>query len=264
MKVDLQNLPGLYLLSLETCVSCGNCLVECPTYKASNERIHIPGARMKGIMQAYRKARLAPEFVNESFGRMIWECTLCGYCQEACPFDIRTNPIYLAVRSALYKACLVPEQTLKLAKILKESHNILGKPNDKRIAWFEFRSRKNSRLIKKLGVDSAPNYCELRIEDIVREKAETIYFVGCNSSFFMGLSGIPDAMVRILHHAGIEFTLLAEDEWCCGYPLLLSGDLEGFREAAKHNIEVIRRRGRRGLFSRVQAAIKFLNTTMRG
>ncbi|TFF92314.1 hypothetical protein EU546_07650 [Candidatus Thorarchaeota archaeon] len=34
-----------------------------------------------------------------------------------------------------------------------------------------------------------------------------------------------------------------EEEWCCGAPLIMSGDFEGARELAMHNIEKYREIG---------------------
>ena len=62
----------------------------------------------------------------------------------------------------------------------------------------------------------------------VKEKAEVIYFVGCVSSFSPRTFKIPRSIVQIFQKAGIDFALLGDDEWCCGFPLLSSGFAKDF------------------------------------
>jgi len=248
--VDLSTLPGRYVLALETCVACGNCTLNCPTYTLSEEKAHIPGVRLRGILRAFNQGSLIYRIFGRTIDKqilekMIWECALCGYCSENCPLVIRTDLIYLAARSALADATWIPKPLAELSKIIRESHNPLGRDNKDRNGWIKFRLSKNSRMIKKLGVEAALKYVELGEEMLMKNRAETVYFVGCNASFFKALSGVPDAMVHILKAVGEDFTILGEDEWCCGYPLLLAGDIKGFKEVAMHNIEAIRARGAR-------------------
>ena len=42
---------------------------------------------------------------------------------------------------------------------------------------------------------------------------------------------------------GEEFTLLGEEEWCCGAPLIMTGDFDAAREFAIHNIEEFKKLG---------------------
>jgi Fe-S oxidoreductase len=40
-------------------------------------------------------------------------------------------------------------------------------------------------------------------------------------------------MVSILNKVGIDFKVLGRREKCCGYPLILLGDYDGFKALAK-------------------------------
>ncbi|MBM3706116.1 MAG: (Fe-S)-binding protein, partial [Actinobacteria bacterium] len=77
----------------------------------------------------------------------------------------------------------------------------------------------------------------------VREKAEVIYFVGCVSSFSPRVFKIPRSVVQVLRLARVDFGLLGDEEWCCGFPLLSSGFRKDFQEFAEHNIERVNRTG---------------------
>jgi heterodisulfide reductase subunit D len=107
---------------------------------------------------------------------------------------------------------------------LEESHNVFAEANEERADWVE-------------DVRDAPEH------GYVKDKAETVYFTGCVAAFFPLGQKIPMALTQIFSVSNVDFTLLAEDEWCCGFPLLGAGLMEMFQEFVNHNVEAIRRKG---------------------
>jgi heterodisulfide reductase subunit D len=79
----------------------------------------------------------------------------------------------------------------------------------------------------------------------LRQTAETVYFVGCVSSFYPRAYAIPRALVQVLDRAGEEFTTLGGEEWCCGYPLYVAGMRSRMADLARHNLERVRAVGAR-------------------
>ena len=59
-----------------------------------------------------------------------------------------------------------------------------------------------------------------------------VYFTGCVAAFFPMAQQIPIALAEILQASNVDFTLLGEEEWCCGFPLLGAGMVE---EAGGHH-----------------------------
>ena len=49
--------------------------------------------------------------------------------------------------------------------------------------------------------------------------------------------------MQIFQKADVDFGLLGDDEWCCGFPLLSSGFSKDFIEFAEHNIERVNKTG---------------------
>jgi Fe-S oxidoreductase len=47
-------------------------------------------------------------------------------------------------------------------------------------------------------------------------------------------------MVQVLDRMGQDYTLMASEEWCCGYPLLANGQRDRARELMEHNVEAMR------------------------
>ena len=66
------------------------------------------------------------------------------------------------------------------------------------------------------------------------------YFVGCVSSFFPQAAQIPLAVTQLLMEAGVDFTTMGGEEWCCGFPLLSTGFADDAREFIKHNVSKIK------------------------
>ncbi|MHA1771557.1 MAG: (Fe-S)-binding protein [Candidatus Thorarchaeota archaeon] len=64
-----------------------------------------------------------------------------------------------------------------------------------------------------------------------------LYFVGCMATY--RLPNIAEATIKILKHADVDFTVLGEDEWCCGSVALRTGHVEEARRLAAHNVEAI-------------------------
>ena len=42
---------------------------------------------------------------------------------------------------------------------------------------------------------------------------------------------------------GLEFTVMAAEEYCCGAPLWRTGQIEAARKLVEHNLDVLRRQG---------------------
>lgn len=108
-----------------------------------------------------------------------------------------------------------------IREAIGKEKNVANFPNSERAMWLEF-------------MPSPPQ---------VKEKAEVLYFVGCMASFSPQIQNIPSAMVELLERAGVDFTVLGEKEWCCGYPLLGAGMEKEVEELIQHNTEVIEATG---------------------
>jgi len=72
-----------------------------------------------------------------------------------------------------------------------------------------------------------------------KEKARVVYFVGCVASYFPMTQRIPQSFVQILDKAGIDFTILGGEEWCCGFPLIGAGMVEKASDLMDHNLKKI-------------------------
>jgi heterodisulfide reductase subunit D len=74
----------------------------------------------------------------------------------------------------------------------------------------------------------------------VATKADVGYFAGCSGSYTAQPMMI--GAVKVMQATGIEFTMLS-DEWCCGFPLMILGELGLLEELITHNVEGFIERG---------------------
>ncbi len=210
------------------CAQCSFCQVghgACPTYKVKRRDSYSGKGKMI-IARALLQGRLSPSEALEGLRDAVFGCTLCGGCEEVCQVDIPFVQIYQLLRGEFLKLNLWPEQLKMMKKTLIKTRNVQGQPNIDRVEGWSYWHPDEDALLEKVG-----------------QPAETGFFVGCGSSFRGIAIQATIATTLILDDAGIEYTLLGEDEWCCGAPLIMTGDFEGAKEFALHNIEEFRKLG---------------------
>ncbi len=210
---------------LADCVQCGYCMSSCPTRLgclSSTPRGRILMTRQLFLNHPHKYRELVPSYLAR-----IFQCTLCGRCRIDCPVDIKSCPMWLGVRDYLVKNGLELESLKGLKKVVDDTHNISGRPNEQRANWV-------SRL--KLSYDLG-----------AKKTAETVYFVGCVGSFFPMTQPGPRAFAQILNAAGIDFAIVGGGEWCCGFPLMSAGYGESAKKCIEHNIERVKDMGAKNL-----------------
>jgi len=204
---------------VQRCMRCGFCVALCPVEEYMGFESNTPRGRMQTI-----KALIEGEVkVNEYLMNRIFNCSLCGYCLWRCPPGVRTVDAIKAARAYFIQHRCYPKAIDALDMFVRENRHIYDLPKEARTEWIGYMDVKE--IVK------------------VKERADIVYFVGCVSSLSGRAMGIAAATSEILNRLDFDWTILGEDEWCCGAPLLLSGKGEAARELAEHNVDAIRRRG---------------------
>jgi len=226
--MKLSNLSPKQLVEIDACTRCGECLNYCPVYAERGEEDIDPRGKIQVFKSFIRSqyglwARIfGPKRLDEEklkkFSEMVYRCTLCGECSVSCPVSIDAKNLWLALRETLTEMGHYPEAADRLKANLLEAYNISGTENEERTEWLEF-------------LDELPDH------QYQKEKAQVAYFVGCVASFFPMVQRIPQAFIEILDKAGIDFTLLGGEEWCCGFPLIGAGMKKEAEALIQHNVE---------------------------
>jgi heterodisulfide reductase subunit D len=219
------------LIEIDACVKCGICAEHCVVYQHTSREHTVSGSVISSYGERLRQKHgffsslidhdPPTKGAQELLASQIYTCTLCGRCKEVCPVHINTRSLRISMREDAVREKIAPDAVNIALEAAKEEHNVLKYPNTDRIMWAEF-------------LDDVPEKAYLN-----KDKADVIYFVGCMTSFSPAISSIAEANLKLLYQAGEDFALLGEDEWCCGFPLIVAGQSQEWQWLRDKNVETI-------------------------
>jgi Fe-S oxidoreductase len=205
------------------CYQCQKCSVGCPTAHAM---VYRPAQIMRAVQFGLQDLLLRDA--------SIWRCLTCETCGAFCPNDLHPREVIEVLRCMVMENRFdlsedhILERGVRALKMLGEriddAHNISGDENDNRLIWANNLPERPPSLDRKKG-------------------AETVYFVGCVSSLYPMSYAVPQSFVTILEKSGEDYTTMGSEEWCCGYPLLIGGQVKAAEAAIRHNVEAIKSLG---------------------
>jgi heterodisulfide reductase subunit D len=222
------------IVQLEACTSCCLCADVCPAVAAAGDGELSGAYRLQQLRRLLRSrggllrrffGRKAPtEAELKKFSETVYRCTLCGRCQQTCPSGISLRDLWLSLRQDLVHSRAYPAKIDMIRENVFTSHNVFDEDNEERADWVE-------------DMRKPPEH------GYMKGTAEVVYFTGCVAAYFPLAQQIPMALSAVFDAAKVDFTLLGEDEWCCGFPLLGAGLREHFSDLVEHNIATIKQRG---------------------
>jgi glycolate oxidase len=193
------------------CTSCGYCKSVCPTFNCT---LWDSNSARSKIMLAYGllKDEIRPD---DSVVQSIYECTTCADCMRRCPSKVETLKIIMATRNELAQLNLIPKNTKLALDNIKESNNPLGESIEKRI-------------------DFVPDEAKKRIG----KGAEVLLYLGCITS--LQDMKMANSIFEIMERSGINYTLLGNEEPCCGFLNYLVGyEIKPFGEKMNKAIDTL-------------------------
>jgi heterodisulfide reductase subunit D len=238
-KLDLKHFTFMQLMELDACTRCGECIEWCPTFAEKAELDAItPLRKIESVhkfvdqQHGWRARIFGPRPLDAETVRThstgTYDCTLCGRCGVVCPVHIDTRSLWIAMRETLVDQEVYPAPLDQLRDTITTQYNLSGDPNEDRLIWSE-----NLPDVPE-GVGG-------------KEQAETVYFVGCVSSFYPQSYSVPQSVVQVMDRAGVDFMTLGGEEWCCGFPLIIAGMGDAATESVRHNVEAVRKTGAKRL-----------------
>jgi heterodisulfide reductase subunit D len=234
-KVDLSLYTLHQLMEMEACTRCGECIAACPTFaEAQNEEIHPLNKIQRtksfwkadhlGILARLFGIKPASEEEWQAFSKGVYQCTLCARCHVVCPVQIDTRSLWISMREMLVDQGVYPDMMDQLRDTVTTHHNISGDPNENRLGWTA-----NMAAVPE-GIDR-------------RQQAKVVYFMGCVAAFYPMVYSVPQSFVTLLDKAGVDFTTMGGDEYCCGFPLIIAGMGKAAHDMMRHNVERVRALG---------------------
>ena len=201
----------------DQCIKCGLCLANCPVCKELLLEKYTPRGKIQ-LARYYCRGDLG---LSDHYRDIFSRCLLCGACSVTCPSGVDLKKVFISMREQIAKERGLEPVMERVVQSVISDHNISLEDNAERGEWRE--------LIKDL-----PEHM------YQKDKAEVAYFVGCVASFFPMVQTIPKNMVQILESARVDFTILAGEEWCCGFPLVGAGTPEKMQHLVEHNLEKVK------------------------
>ena len=230
-KLDISKLDVLALMRYDACTRCGECTATCPTGgEAQDVELVTPRGKILKLREFYRaqyglKARLLgpkdiPDDQLRELASRSYECTICGQCKTVCPAHLDTIEMWENMREFLVANQLGPLPAHEsIVKSIENYDNPWMQPRTQRSRW--------SKRIEK----------EVKIKDVLKERAEVLFFVGCTAAFDPNIKEMAINSAKVLGAARVDFGTLGNEEGCCGSTLLRTGLLDPGRRTALRNIE---------------------------
>ncbi len=226
VDLDIRKLET-FKYDMDHCIKCKGCYWVEHTYMPGvNWSVRCPSNYWNDFDSygAFGKMRIGLGIIDKKLQwtdkllEIVYADPLCGACDVGCKrnldLEIGLTLESMRVRAVQDGAGPMPAHK-KVAKNIDAKHNQFGAPPENRKKWV-------TKDIK------------------VAEKADTLYFVGCSSSYRN--MDIAKATAKILNASGTPFMML-KDEWCCGNTVFSVGMIDEAKKIAERNIAAIKETG---------------------
>ena len=228
---SLTDLAWKDLFDTYNCTECGRCTSRCPANMSGKEldpkwlilhlreRLFNEAPALLGQTGAQTpQTALVGDVIHDN---VLWACTTCRWCVDACPVFIEHVPKIVDMRR-----WLVLTESRFPAELQPAFRNLETNGNPWQMSW-----ETRAEWAKDLGVRQMADVHE----------AEYLYWVGCYGSFDERNKKVARALVRVLQAAGVDFAILGNEEKCTGEPARRLGHEYLYQTLAQGNIETLKR-----------------------
>ncbi|MET0851213.1 MAG: (Fe-S)-binding protein [Candidatus Rokuibacteriota bacterium] len=230
----LSDLTWKDLFDLYNCTECGRCTSRCPASMSGKELdpkmlilnlqdYLLEGAAHRAAAPAQGQAgngHAAPMVGGVIKDNVLWACTTCRWCVEACPVFIEHVPKIVDMRR-----WLVLTESRFPSELAPTFRNLENNGSPFSMAW-----QTRADWAADLGVRVMADVAE----------AEYLYWVGCYGSFDERNRKVARAFVKLLQAAGVDFAILGNEEKCSGEPARRLGHEYLYQTLAQGNVETLK------------------------
>ncbi|MDP8924078.1 MAG: heterodisulfide reductase-related iron-sulfur binding cluster [Chloroflexota bacterium] len=159
---------------------------------------------------------------------VLWDCTTCRACMEACPVFIEHVPKIMDMRRylVLVESRFEPELQ-RLFDNLEAAGNPWRFPRTDRAAWR----------------DGADVPVPVLGEGVQIDEVDVLYWVGCAGAYDERNQRVARALAEVLGRAGVRFAILGTRETCCGDPARRAGNEYLWQMLAGENVATLNELG---------------------
>jgi Fe-S oxidoreductase len=220
------------ILDVYSCTECGRCQDACPAWatgkplnpKKINEDMRdalYPAAPFLIGRREPPPGFEPPVLPSATIADdVLWSCTTCRACEQACPLLIEFIDRIVGMRRKLVlEDSSFPQELATAFRNLEKAGNPWGLPASERTAWMK-------------GLD-VPLLSE------APEDVEVLLWVGCAGAFDDRARKVARATATILKSAGVRFAILGSEETCTGDPARRAGNEYLFDVLARQNVDTL-------------------------
>lgn len=229
----IEHLTWKQMLDLATCTECGRCQEQCPAWNTGKPlspkllimdlRDHLFRSAPALIGTGSTKTTETPLVGSIISPDVLWACTTCGACVEACPVDIEHIDTIVDMRryQVLMESEFPTEANLMLRNVENQG-DPWGLGQGRRLDW-----------TKSLDFEIPV------ITGEIPEEIEYLFWVGCAGALDERASKVTQSIARLLRAGGVSFGILGPRESCTGDPARRLGNEYLYQMQAMSNIETL-------------------------
>jgi Fe-S oxidoreductase len=206
------------VLDAFSCTECGRCTAVCPATASGSPlapRQLILDIRDR-LYHGNGNGDASEPLISDE---VLWSCTTCMACVEACPVGIEHVPTIIDMRRNLVDQGRMEPMLQQTLQNFAQQGNSYGKSSRMRARWTK-------------GL-------EFTIPDARKEPVEYVWFVGDFASFDERVQAASQRVARILHEAGVSFGLLYDGERNAGNDVRRIGEEGLFEMLVEQNLGVL-------------------------
>ncbi len=192
----------------------------CPSIEYNRFQPYSAGGRLAAALSILEGRTT----YTEKFKDITYNCLLCGSCDVACKvcrYDMEPLEAMYELRMKLVADSQVNPQHVAVVNSVRQEGNLLMKTRSERVNWFK----------------------DLDVQVLNDKPSETVFFAGCKYNYDAEKQNVARAAVTLLRDSGIDFSIMGNDETCCGGRVYGMGYREEFIQCAHSNIEAWKKSG---------------------
>jgi Fe-S oxidoreductase len=215
----LNDLGWEQVMDAYACIMCFRCQEVCPAY--STGKVLSPAAleiNKRSFLNTINSLKDSPLLIEFAIpAEAVWACTSCGACVNICPVSNEPMRDILDIRrSQVLMENTFPKKLATSFRGMEREANPWGIPPTERMKWAEG--------LKVHTIEENP-------------EPELLWWVGCAPATEARAQKTAQAFAKILNAAGVNFSVLGQNEKCTGDSARRAGREDIFFGLATANVE---------------------------
>ncbi len=224
------------VLDVYSCTECGRCQAACPAFatgkplnpkKINEDMRHVMMPVLPQLLgrKPLPEGASLPILPSQTIADdVLWACTTCRACEQACPLFIEFIDRIVGMRRKLVlEDSAFPDELATMFRNLEKAGNPWGQSPDARADWAQGLG------VPLLSESDGP--------------VEYLLWVGCAGSYDDRAKRVARATASILNEAGVRFAILGPQETCTGDPARRAGNEYLYQMLAAQNVETLNGHG---------------------